>query len=165
MMNRLFPLLKRIALAASFAAALSACATPPSPSEQQATAKPKRGMDTCVFNSALDDWQALDDNTLVVWGPSKRDAYKVSLSMPLMGLKFAHQLGFADGTRDGRLCSYGRDAIILGNDSMAQRSSISYVEKLNAETLAQLEAKYSVKLVPQSKRKAPPAEPDRATAQ
>lgn len=170
MMNRPFPRLQRIVLIASVAAALAACATPPnsspsSSSDQQANAKAKRGMDTCVFNSALDDWQALDDNTLVVWAPSKRDAYKVSLSMPLMGLKFAHQLGFADGTRDGRLCSYGRDSITLGNDSMAQRSSISYIEKLNAETMAQLETKYSVKLLPESKRKARPAEPERASAQ
>jgi hypothetical protein len=139
--------------------ALTACAAEPTPDVNPA----KR--DTCVFFSALYDWQTLNDSHLVVWVPGKHDAYHLTLAMPLPGLSFAQSLGFIDGTRDGRLCSFGQDAITIGTDSMQQRSSIRSIEYLNPETLAQLEQQYSVRLAPQSKRKAPPKTPDPVTAQ
>jgi hypothetical protein len=146
------------ALLALIGIAVSACAAEPAPTA-------KKGADTCVFYSALYDWQALDDSNLVVWVPGKDDAYHVSLTMPLPGLKSAFRLGFVDGTQDGRLCSFGRDAITLGDDSTLQRSTIRSIEHLTADTLVQLEEKYEVKLKRESRRKARPKVPDRETTQ
>ena len=142
---------------------LSACATEPTPTTS------KSMTDTCVFYSVLYDWQTLDDSNLVVWVPGKNDAYHLSLTMPLPGLKSALRLGVVDGTQDGRLCSFGRDVITIadssGGDSAVQRSTIRSIEHLTADSLAQLEEKYQVKLKRESKRKAPPKVPDRETAQ
>jgi hypothetical protein len=142
---------------------LTACAAAPT-----ATAS-KNLTDTCVFYSVLYDWQTLDDSNLVVWVPGKHDAYHLSLTTPLPGLKFALRLGFVDGTQDGRLCSFGRDEITIpdssGGESATQRSTIRSIEHLTAGSLAQLEEKYQVKLKRESKRKAPPKVPDRETAQ
>ncbi len=159
------PLIIKLSALATIGVALSACATEP---KSDAAPTAKRAGNECVFFSALYDWQALDDSNLVVWVPGKNDAYQVALTMPLMGLKFANTLGFIDGTQDGRLCSYGRDAITvadnLGGDSMSQRSTIRSIARLNSNTLVQLEEKYKVKLRRESKRKAPPKTPDRETA-
>jgi hypothetical protein len=149
----------RVLLLASVFGVFTACASQASDS----TAKKVHGND-CVFFQSVYDWQGLDDSNLVIWAPSKR-AYLVELSMPLVGLKSAFNLGFIDGTRDGRLCAFGRDAVTLGRDSIPLKSSIRGVTQLAAEDIGQLEDKYKVKLARDTKRKAPPKEPERSTAQ
>jgi hypothetical protein len=146
----------KIFLLATYGIALTTCATEPTPGNSARA---------CVFFSALYDWQSLDNSHLVVWVPGTHDAYQLTLTLPLPGLSLAHSLGFIDGTRDGRLCSFGQDAITLGAGSMQQRATIRAIEHLNPETLALLEQQYAVRLAPQSKRKAPPKTPDPASAQ
>jgi len=141
-------------------AAQTACAAEP-----DSAVIPAKPTDTCVFYSALYDWQILDNSNLVVWVPGTDDAYHLVLAMPLSGLRSAFKLGFVDGTNDGRLCNFGQDAITVGENSRQQRSTIQTIERLNDATLAKLQELYTVRLAPQSKRKAPPKTPDRTTAQ
>lgn len=153
-------LASRLIALAAIGFAVAACAATPSQSAHKSASS-----NECVFFRSVYDWQALDDSNLVIWAPGRNDAYQVSLSMPLMGLRFATTLGFIDGTSDGMLCGYGRDAITIGNDPIQQRSTIGSMTRLNAESIAQLEVKYKVKLSHESKRKTLPKTPDRATAQ
>jgi hypothetical protein len=119
----------------------------------------------CVFFRTVNDWRALDDTNLVVWGPGKNSIYLVKVSMPLVGLKFENTLAFVDGNHDGRLCPYGGDSIVVNETGFKQRSSIHFMSQLDAETIAKLEEKYKVSLTRQSGKKKIPKEPDAATAQ
>jgi Family of unknown function (DUF6491) len=140
---------------------LTACATDQLSAENKTA---PMGND-CVFFSGVNDWRTLDNSTLVIWAPGGKEAYEVTVTMPLPGLKFAQSLAFIDGTQDGRLCSYGRDAIALNEGSAQQQSSIRSIRRLDAAGMAQLEEKYKVTLTRDTKRKQVPATPPRATAE
>ena len=141
-------------------AALSACASSPG---EPATAA-SLGND-CVYMSFLRDWQYLDERSMVLWSPNADDAYLLVLSTPLFNLKFEHTLGFVDADNDRRLCSFGRDSIVAGNRSTREQATIMSMKRLDAAGIAQLEAKYKVKLTRESRGKALPKQPDREAAQ
>ena len=124
---------------------------------------PLRGND-CVFFSTVYDWEALDDQNLVIWAPSKRDAYQVYLSFPSPDIRGANTLGFVDGNHDGRLCGFGMDAIVAGDGALARKYSIAAMKKLDDGAIAALEKKYNRK-ISKTKKKQKPAEPARETAQ
>lgn len=128
-------------------------------------AKKQSTPDECVFFSTLYDWRVLDDTNLVLWAPGKRDAYRVELTMPLMGMRFADALAFIDGNEDHRLCSYGRDAVGTDRGGAPAKSSIRTITRLNTEDIAKLEEKYKVNLSRDKKKKKIPPEPARETAQ
>jgi Family of unknown function (DUF6491) len=121
------------------------------------TARPATAdRDACIFSRSVQDFRALDRNKLVVWAPGRRNAYLVELTMPLSDLKFAHEIALVDRNRDGRLCSYGMDRIVVGNGFLREPSTISGVTRLDEARLAQLEAQYGVKLTRQKQaQKAP----------
>lgn len=125
----------------------------------------KRSSPDCVFFSTVYDWQPLDEVNLIIWAPGRDDMYHVRLTMPLMGLKFAHTIAFVDTDRDRRLCTFGRDALVYRDGSLSQRSTLFSMERVDPAAVAQLEEKYKVKITRDSKRKERPKEPDRATAQ
>lgn len=145
-----------------FALSLAACAAQ-APSDDRTTAA--RATADCLMFSRFYDWQPLDDNNLVIWGPGRNNAYRVTLTMPLFGLRSAFAISFVDGTRDGRMCAFGRDAIEVRQGTMRDRSSILSIEPLTAETLAQLEEKYKVTLNREERRKKTPKKPERETAE
>jgi hypothetical protein len=124
--------------------------------------KPRR--DECVFFSTLYDWRALDDTNLVLWAPNKRDAYHVVLTMPLIGLKFAHQLAFIDADNDRMLCGFSRDAIGSNEGGMPSKSTIRSMTRLDADGMIKLQEKYKVDLSRDRKKKIP-KEPAHETAQ
>jgi len=119
----------------------------------------------CLFFRTVYDWQPLDDTNLVIWAPSRNQMYHVKLTMPLIGLRFAHTIAFVDADRDMRLCAFGRDSLSYRDGSMSQRSTIFSMDRLEPPAVAALEEKYKVKLTRDSKRKEKPKEPDRESAQ
>ena len=153
----------RSLLAALLSVVLTACAGEPAKDKGPILQRP-HGND-CVFFSTVYDWKALDDDHLVIWAPGRKDAYLVELGSPLLGLHFAESVGFVDGNRDGRLCGYGRDAVLLGGHSIPQKSTIFGLTRLTPEEIVQLEARFKVKLMDDNGRKAIPKAPDRSTAQ
>jgi hypothetical protein len=100
----------------------------------------------CVFFRTISDWRALDATHMIVWAPSRRTPYLVTLSFPLSDLKWSHRLAFIDGNRDGSLCSFGRDAVVVPDSFTSWRSSIRGISRLDDEGVAALEAQYEVKL-------------------
>jgi hypothetical protein len=110
--------------------ALGACATEVAPESRIPS-----GGDDCFWANSIYDWRALNDQTLIVWSPSRRCPYRVDLARRCDGLRFAEDLGFQD--RDGRICPYGGDAVIVPGPT-ADRCSIASVRRLSAEELEQL---------------------------
>ncbi|HTE40878.1 MAG TPA: DUF6491 family protein [Steroidobacteraceae bacterium] len=119
--------------------------------------KPKANLESCFFSRFVHDWRTLDDRNLIVWAPNNRQAYHVQLIFPLFSARYEYRLAFIDGDRDGRLCGHGRDSIGETDRSAAgQRSSITSITRLDAESIAKLEEKYKTKLTPQPRKKKTP---------
>ncbi len=115
-------------------------------------APPLRGND-CVFFQSVYDWQELDQNNLVIWGPGRHHAYQVYFAMPLPHLQSSWQLAFIDKDGDGRLCGFGRDEIAVAN--LPQQATITAVKRLDAEGIAKLEEQFKTSLKRDSKKKRP----------
>jgi hypothetical protein len=143
---------------------IAVCAVSAVAKADDTDAKKKPRRDECVFFSTLYDWRALDDRNMVLWAPNKRDAYHVELTMPLIGLKFAHQLAFIDADNDRMLCGFSRDAIGTDEGGMPSKSTIRAMTRLDADGIAQLQDKYKVDLSREKKKKIP-KEPAPQTAQ
>ena len=143
--------------------AASACtATTPDKTSHGKPSTALQGSD-CIFFHTLYDWQSLDDHNMVIWAPSKRDAYHVYFMAPLIGLNFSLKLAFVDKDHDGRLCGFSNDEIVVNDTGYPQRVTITAMKHLDAEGIAKLEEQYKVKLTRDSK-KTKPKEPDRETA-
>src|SRR5215831_13648098 len=142
---------------AAFTVVASCTATTPK------QAPPEYGHD-CVFFRTLYDWQTLDDHNMIIWAPNHRDAYHLYFLTPLVGLNFNLRLGFVDRDRDGLLCGFSRDEVVAPDPAFPQRASITSMKLLDADSMAQLEEKYKVKLN-RDYKKQKPKEPDRETAQ
>ena len=91
--------------------------------------KHERGGD-CVFSSTINGWRVLDDETLIVWGPTHKRPYLVKLWRPAQGLKFENQIGFYDKNSDGQFCDYGGDSIVI-NDMVPDRILVSSVRRID----------------------------------
>ena len=97
----------------------------------------------CMFFRSIQNWKVLDDRNLIVWSPSRRQPYVVTLSFPLHGLRFRDAIAFEDGNRDGRLCGFGMDGIIV-RGSFSQRSLIRGIKKLDGTEVGPLEGLYEL---------------------
>jgi hypothetical protein len=137
---------------------LAQAAVDTQPKGEASGATPKKNRESCLYSRSVHDWRTLDDSNLVVWAPNDRQAYHVKLIFPLFSARYEYRLAFIDGDRDGRLCGYGRDSVGETDRSAAgQRSSITSITRLDAESIAKLEEKYKTKLTPQPRKKKSPA--------
>jgi len=132
---------KRFRLGTSvFAAAtvaLAACTSTPS----APTAASSRGTD-CFFTRALRDWRPLDDSNLLLF-TTGRTPYLVELFRPAMGLTFNVMIGVYD--RDGRVCPYGGDDIIINNGFMRERIPIRSMRRLSDEELDEVYVRFGIR--------------------
>lgn len=128
----LFRAARLAALAAAFAA-VGACA--------QSAATTRSSADDCFFASTLRDWRPLDDENLVLFG-SGRTPYHVELFRPAMGLSFNVMIGVFD--RDGRICPYGGDAIIV-DGAVPDRIPIRSIRRLTDDELDELYVQFGVR--------------------
>jgi hypothetical protein len=94
----------------------------------------------CMFAATLRDWRPLDDENLVLFG-SGHVPYHVELVRPAFGLNFNFMIGVYD--RDGRICPYGGDAIIV-EGPMPERISIRNMKRLTDEELDQLYIQFGI---------------------
>ncbi|HEY5019546.1 MAG TPA: DUF6491 family protein [Steroidobacteraceae bacterium] len=125
----------RIACLSLAVLAAAGCATNAAPSNQARTNLP--GKEACIFTANLSDWVVLDDSTLIVYAPMRKDAYLVKLFAPVTDLDFRESLGFEDTAHNGQLCR-GDDVIARG--SVPQRMSISAVRALSPQQAKELRA-------------------------
>jgi len=89
----------------------------------------------CIFIETLYDWKALDASRLIVWAPSRKSPYLLVLDQPCSQMRFVDRIGFSD--RDGRLCGFGRDAIIIPG-SFPERCTIGAIHRLDEQTAKKL---------------------------
>jgi hypothetical protein len=100
---------------------------------QSATNLP--GTEACIFTSTLSDWTVLDESTLIVYAPMRKDPYLIKLFAPVIGLDFHQTLGFEHTAHSGELCR-GDELIIRG--SSPQRMGIVAVRALTPEQAKEL---------------------------
>jgi hypothetical protein len=115
--------------------ALTACAAP---GGNQATF----GSDSdCFLARVVSDWRPLDNRNLIVF-TGRRNPYHVELSMPSTRLRFQDTIAFTD--RDGRICPYGGDAIVI-NGMMPNRITIASIRQLSEGELEEVYAQFGVR--------------------
>lgn len=112
--------------------ALGACAT----TKQPDPLANLPGTDSCIFSVEIQDWTVLDDSTLIVHAPLKKDAYLIKLFQPIIGLRFHESLGFVDGDHNGQICKIGDSLFVRGEER--QSSPIAAVRLLTPDQEKQL---------------------------
>lgn len=107
-----------------------------------------RSENSCVFTSTLDDYQPLDNERLLLWAPGRKQPYLVTLNFPSMDLKWGIQLGFEDHDRNGLICGFGSDAVVI-RGAMPDRITIRSMERITPDEAKQLLASSRKRLPPQ----------------
>ncbi|MET0987982.1 MAG: DUF6491 family protein [Steroidobacteraceae bacterium] len=105
----------------------------------------KTDENACTWFNSIDDWRRLDDRNLIVWA-SPREAYHVELTMPLIDLDTASSIGFIDHNRDGRLCGFGMDEIVVPRSPVFNTATIAAMTRLDDAGMQALAQKYNIKL-------------------
>jgi hypothetical protein len=100
----------------------------------------------CVFIRSVSNYQPIDRDKVVIWGPARRDAYLAELTMPLFNLKGSWHIAVVDHDHDGRLCGFSSDKISVRDGSIHESASIKAMTKLTEAELATLEEHYNVSL-------------------
>jgi hypothetical protein len=125
-----------VAALAATAALTAGCATS---GTTPATARPT--YNDCIFARTLSDWRPLDDQNLILFGNGRRP-YLVELVRPIPGLDFNFMIGVYD--RDGQICPFGGDAIIV-RGVMPETVSIRSMRRLTDEQLDDIYVQFGVR--------------------
>jgi len=125
----------RCAFLSVAAVAAAGCAASIAPPNQTRASLP--GKAACIFTANLSDWVVLDESTLIVYAPTRKEAYLVKLFAPVTGLDFHQTLGFEDTAHNGELCG-GDELIVRG--SSPRRTGISAVRALSPQQAKDLRA-------------------------
>jgi len=121
---------------ASAVALLSGCASTGSGSGGAAFLS----YDDCFFARSMTDWRPLDNRNLIVFTGARR-AYHIQLATPSMSLRFEDTIAFTD--RDGRICPYGGDSIVV-NGLMPDRIPIASIRRMDEGQLEDLYRSYNI---------------------
>jgi hypothetical protein len=140
-MPTIFPSTAKRTFAAALLAALTGCASTGAPSTGAPSTGAPATYNDCLYARSLRDWRPLDDEHLLLFGPG-RTAYLVELFRPAMRLGFNIMIGVYD--RDGRICPYGGDAIIV-DGPMPERIPIRSMRRLTAEQLDEVYVQFGIR--------------------
>lgn len=101
-----------------------------------------------LFGGALDNWEPVDDRTVLIWTNHSLRAHLVKLKDPLHGLMAAPVIVLVDGDHDGRISPCGHDGIILGDGADGGHvASIVSIKLLSARRTVQLDPSEHIDLV------------------
>lgn len=92
----------------------------------------------CLFNRGVRDFTALDNQNLILYGPGNR-AYHVVLTRPSFDLEHEYEIGIYD--RDGRICPFGGDAVIV-QGTFTERITIRSIEAISDEAVDALKVRF-----------------------
>ena len=106
---------------------LASCAT----QDDSSKTIPGGGND-CFWANSIHNWKVIDDESLIVWSPSRSCPYLVELAGRCLSIRFTEDLGFYD--RDGRICPYGGDAVIVPGPT-GDRCSIASIRRISPDEL------------------------------
>jgi hypothetical protein len=105
------------------------------------SAAPRDTYNDCLLARTLRDWRPLDDENLLLFGAGRR-AYLVELFRPAMSLGFNVMIGVYD--RDGRICPYGGDAIVV-DGPMPERIPIRSIRRLSDDELDEVYVRFGIR--------------------
>lgn len=106
----------------------------------------EKGRD-CLFASQPSSWKVLDKQTLILWGPSQRDAYLVKLFSPVSDMRFSETLAVIDGDKNGMICGGSTDKITVPNAVASFPANIDSMRKVDDAELVALGEQYNTKLI------------------
>jgi hypothetical protein len=112
--------------------------------------QPKGG--DCLFSRTISDWSSIDDETLIIYAPTRHDPYLVKLWAPVFGLRSEFAIGIQDANNDGQFCDYGRDSIVV-------RSPAGTPERYPVRTLTRLDEAQAKAMLDSRKEKKKKEEP------
>lgn len=113
-------------------ALLAGCATP---GDRESASD--RGISTdWVRIDQVSDFRALDNRNLVLYAPSRRQAYHVELIPACHGLRFADRIALRG--RQGRIGGFAGDAVLIDRGGSPERCPISSVRRLDEAGLEEL---------------------------
>ena len=82
------------------------------------------------------DFRVLDDSNLILYAPTRRQAYHVELMPACHGLRFADTIALRG--RTGRLAGFAGDRVIIDRPGMPERCSVTSVRRLDEASLTEL---------------------------
>lgn len=92
----------------------------------------------CVFQRTIEDFQAIDSDHVVLYGPGRRKAYLAELGGGCFDMKGQSALAAVDGDRNGQICGFGRDSIAYRRMGRVEDCRIMALEQLSDERRMQL---------------------------
>jgi hypothetical protein len=98
------------------------------------TAKGLKG--GCFYVRDVNNWEAVNRSQIIVYAPSRKKAYLLSIAPPTINARSSSTLGFRG--RD-RICGRAGDRVLFGS-GMDRGHSIMDVRRLDEATLAAYEA-------------------------
>ena len=87
----------------------------------------------CVFESTINDFNALDDRHVVLYSMGQRKAYLAELTGGCFDVKSQFQLATVDGDNNGQICGFGRDSLAYRRIGMVENCRIIGLEELSLE--------------------------------
>ena len=92
----------------------------------------------CAFQRNIDDFDAIGDNYVVLYGMGGRKAYLAEIAGGCFAVKNQSSLAAVDGDRNGQICGFGRDSIAYRNLGMVENCRILGLEELSDERRLEL---------------------------
>lgn len=128
-----------ILLLAVLAAMAGGCASGPGRGKEPLSQLPppaQTGSPACFVRRLVASFTVLDETNLVVYAPSRDDAYHVRISPPAPEMASAGALAFT--SRGHQVCGAAEDAVFFQPDPAAPRHAIIGVSRLSEGALEQL---------------------------
>jgi hypothetical protein len=92
----------------------------------------------CVFQSAIDGFDTLDDRHVLLFSGGRRRAYLAELSGACFDLGGQVSLAAVDGDGNGQVCGYGRDSLAFRHMGRVENCRILGLEQLSEERRLEL---------------------------
>jgi hypothetical protein len=92
----------------------------------------------CVFQRNIEDFNALDNDHVVLFTGGRRKAYLVQLTGACFDVRSQNTLAAIDGDQNGQICGFGRDSIAYRNMGTTENCRILGIEDLSDERRAAL---------------------------
>ena len=93
-----------------------------------------------LLGGTLDNWEPVNDHTVLIWTNHSLRAHLVKLNSPLHGLMAASIIVLVDSDHDGRISPCGHDGIILGDGADGGHiASIVSIQMLSERRTVQLD--------------------------
>lgn len=98
------------------------------------------GAQQVLFGGTVDNWEPVNDHTVLIWTKHSLRAHLVKLKSPLLGLMDAPIIVLVDGDHDGRISSCGHDGIVLADGADGGHvARIASIRLLSERRTAQLD--------------------------